>query len=119
MTDNYPFSNEDFISGPAREQALNIAIGDIEQALLRFEKIMIRHLPAIKALSSRQNKRSVFKSGITKGLINVFEVLARPSPDFRTVYKSDSSQTNRFPASSGQLLTDLWSQLGRFSGRNL
>ncbi|MDX2073486.1 MAG: hypothetical protein SFX19_03865 [Alphaproteobacteria bacterium] len=115
MTDNVTFSND-----LQNTQAIDAALADIEQAVVRFEGILSRHARSLNAISGISGRRTSTGRLIAGSLARLGGLLSgRDLPDSRTVFNPTLEKTNRFPASSGQFMADLASAIQRIGGRNL
>lgn len=113
MTDSNPLSKP-FVDPQEFQQALT----DIEQAFSRFERILIKYLPAIQAYQQMQGGRFSNYKFAGKILSSALDLLDISGNSTRGQQESQPT-ANRFPSSSGQILADLFSSLQGSGGRNL
>jgi hypothetical protein len=111
MTNNSTSSGDS--SGSA---ALDSALADIENAMVRFERILARHSDAMQ----KAHGSNITKKMINNSLTRMFGIAAGlPRTGAGTQNPSNTQKNNRFPASSGQFLADLASSIRNIGGRNL
>lgn len=114
MTDFSQFSND-----LVREEGLDAALSDVEQALSRFERIIARHIPASQAFDSLLSRKKNKKTLINGAIRSLLDLFSSGNGRQRTVFTSNEPSANRFPSSNGQVFSDIWSSLQQFGSRNL
>jgi hypothetical protein len=113
------FSDDQSSTNNGSEQALNEALVEIDRAYAKLETIINRRLRAIigksgMSVSQTSRKNSILRSGLY-GLEQIIQESQQPSG---TIFNPNSQKSNNFPASNGQWLVDLVTQITRTQGRN-
>lgn len=111
MTDDTIFS-----SVLPDDDSLDQALAEIERAMLRFEKILAHHGQALGTAATRRKSTKKLLISSLSGILGDFMRHDRRND---RVSPPIVAETNRFPASGGQILADLAASLRQNSGRNL